>query len=95
MISSSWIQVGDKEKVVEVNLTKLKPLFTKVVISGYGLENMELKIRNGEELTVPKIAEVKPEEFLVSNQLKNAISPNALCLEFDAKRVELYEIEVF
>ena len=90
-----WTQVGEKEKFVEVNLTKLKPQFTKIVISGYGLENMELKVRNGEELTVPEFAEVKTEEFSVTYLLKDAVSPDGLRLDFKARRVELYEIEVF
>ena len=90
-----WMQTGDKEKFVEVDLTKLKPVFTKVVISGYGLEDMELKVGNGGELSVPAIAEVKTEEFATTFVLKEGICPEKLRLEFKTRRVELYEIEVF
>ena len=90
-----WTQVGDKEKFVEMNLTKLKPEFSKIVISGYGLENMKLTIRNGEELSEPEALEVKTEEFSVTYLLKAPISPDALRMDFNSRRVELYEIEVF
>ena len=87
--------VGDHDKYTELNLTKVKPTFTKIVVNGWGLNDMELKVRNGEEWTIPEIAEVKSEEFAVTYLLKNAISPDGLRFEFKAKRVELYEIEVF
>ena len=90
-----WTQAGDKEKFVEVNLTKLKPTVKKVVISGYGLEEMELKIKSGDDYSVPAIAEVKTEEFATTFLLQEAIAPDALRLEFKTRRVELYEIEAF
>ena len=90
-----WGMVGDKEKYIEFDLTKVAPTFTKVVISGFGLEDMELKLRKGEELFVPEMADVKSEEFSVTYLLKEAVSPDALRLELKAQRVELYEIEVF
>jgi len=73
----------------------LKPQFTKIVISGYGLEGMELRVCNGEALAVPEITEVKAEEFSVTYLLQNPVTPDALRLEFNARRVELYEIEIF
>ena len=91
----AWTRVGDKEKVVELDLTKVAPTFTKITVSGWGLEGMDLKVRNGEELTIPEFAEVKTEEFSVTYLLKEAISPDGLRFEFNAHRVELYEIEVF
>lgn len=91
----AWTRVGDKEKVVELNLTKVAPTFTKIVVSGWGLQDMVLKVRNGEEFSFPEFAEVKTEEFSVTYLLKDAISPDGLRFEFNAHRVELYEIEVF
>lgn len=78
-----------------MNLIKVAPFLTKIVVSGWGVDDMELKIRNGEELTVPKFADGKIEEFSVTYQLKESVSPNGLRLAFKARRVELYEIEVF
>jgi len=56
---------------------------------------LELTFRVGDELVKPEFAEIKEEEFCVTYLLKNAISPDGLHLDFNAHRVELYEIEVF
>jgi len=56
---------------------------------------MELRVCNGEALAVPEITEVKAEEFSVTYLLQNPVTPDALRLEFNARRVELYEIEIF
>ena len=87
--------VGDHDKYVELDLTKVAPTFTKIVVSGWGLDDMKLQVRNGEEWTIPECNDVKAEEFSVTYLLKNAISPDGLRLDFNAHRVELYEIEVF
>lgn len=68
---------------------------SKIVVSGWGLDNTKLQIRNAEESTVSEIAVVKTEEFSVTYLLKDAISPDGLRLDFKSKRVELYEMEVF
>jgi len=91
----AWEQVGDQEKFYEVGFTGFKPSFDKVVVCGNCVDNMELKVRNGGELTVPEIAEVQTEEFATTFILKEKIAPEALRLEFKNRRVELYEIEVF
>ena len=59
-----------------MNLIKVAPFLTKIVVSGWGVDDMELKIRNGEELTVPKFADGKIEEFSVTYLLKESVSPN-------------------
>ena len=91
----AWSQVSDGDKFYEVDISKIKPAFNKVVISGYHIDDMELKVRNGDELTVPAIAEVQAEEFSTTFILKETITPDALRLEFHQRQVELYEIEVF
>lgn len=90
-----WSQIGDMEKFMELDLTKIKPTFTKVVVSGFGLEEMELKVRNGEDLTAPAIADIQKEEFATTFLLSEAINPESVRLEFKARSVELYEIELF
>jgi hypothetical protein len=80
---------------LELDLTKVAPTFTKIVVNGWGLDDMKLQIRSGEEWTVPEFAEVNTEEFSVTYLLKDAVSADGLRLDFKAKRVELYEIEVF
>ena len=91
----AWGQVGDKEKFYELGLTKVKACFDKVVVSGFNIEDMELKVRVNGELTVPAIKEVFTEEFSKTFILEEKICPDALRLEMKARRVELYEIEVF
>ena len=90
-----WEDVGDKDKFYEIDLTKVQPTFQKVIVYGYNVDTMELKVRNGGELSVPPIAEVRKEEFSTTFLLNKAICPEGLRLEFNAHKVELYEIEVF
>jgi len=91
----AWEDGGKKEKFYELDLTKVKPSFNRVSVYGYNVDTTVLKIRNGGELSVPEIADVKKEEFATFFQLKETVCPEALRLEFDAAKVELYEIEVF
>lgn len=82
-------------KYLEMDITKFRPTFSKVVVGGFQIDDMELKVRVGGELTVPAIKEVKNEQFSKTFVLEAPISPDALRLEFGAHRVELYEIEAF
>ena len=91
----AWTQRSDSEKFIELDLTKVKPTFNKVVISGYNTGSMKLKVRNGDELIEPVIVEKKLKEFSTTILLKDKICPESLRLEFFNKHVELYEIEVF
>ena len=90
----AWAQVGDQEKFLEMDLTKVKPSFDKVAIYGHNIADMELFVRNGDELTVPVVKEVITEEFSKTYILEEKICPEALRMEFKARAVELYEIEV-
>lgn len=89
-----WTQTGDAEKFVELDLTKVKPTFTKVVVNGWHIEDMRLLLKKGEEVFEP-VAEVQTEEFCKTYILQEAICPDALRLEMFQKKVELYEISVF
>jgi len=91
----AWAQDGDKEKFFELDLTKIRPTIRKIAVHGWHIDNMELKVRNGGELTAVKAKQVDTEEFSKTYILEEPICPDALRLEFDARRVELYEIEAF
>lgn len=92
----AWEEISDQEKFYELNLTKIKPSFSKVVVSGWHIEDAKLKIRCGsDELMDAPVAEEKTEEFSKTFLLKEEICPDALRLEFSQRRVELYEIEAF
>ena len=79
----------------EFDLTKVKPTFQKVTIGGWHLEDMQVKMRIGDELITPQVAEEQVAEFSKTVLLKEAVTPDALRLEFMGKEVELYEIAVF
>jgi len=80
---------------VELDLTKVKPRFSKVVVGGFCVGGMQIKLRQNGELLAPEIADVHAAEFSVAVGLKESVCPDALRLEFAADRVELYEIEVY
>ncbi len=84
-------------KFCEFDISKLNISFNKVVVRGYGLQSTKLMFRNGGELTDAVITDVQHEEFSISMQLADTVSPDAIRLEFakEEKLVELYEIEVF
>ena len=82
-------------KYFEMDITKLGVTFSKVVIHGFQIDDVELKVRNNGELSVPAIKEVKNEQFSKTFLLSEPISPDALRFEFGEHRVELYEIEAF
>ena len=82
-------------KYFEMDITKLAVTFSKVVIHGYQIDDVVLKIRNNGELSVPVVKEVKDEEFSKTYIFAEPISPDALRFEFGEHRVELYEIEAF
>lgn len=91
----AWDCRTEREKFMELDLTVVKPNFNKVVISGHQIENMEIKVRNNGELSVPEITEVITEKYSTTFMLKDRICPDALRLEFHNNFIELYEIEVF
>lgn len=87
-----------EEGYCELNLKVVKPSFNKVVVYGYHVENLKVKVRNEGELSVPAISEIKHGELSTTIILKGNICPDALRLEFNRDGcdvVELYEIEVF
>ena len=53
-------------------------------------------MKNGEEYTVPAIAEVKEEELSTTYFLKDTVCPDGLRLELaGGDKMEIYELEVF
>jgi len=88
-------EMRGKDLFVELDLTKVRPKFNKIVISGWHLEDAQLKIRVGGELVSLEPISVENEEFSVTFLLGEAVSPDALRVEFPQERIELYELEVF
>jgi hypothetical protein len=89
-----WTQTNDSPKFMELNLTKIKPTITKLVVNGFHIEDMKLIFKNGDESYAPE-AEVQTEEFCTTFLLKQPATPDAIRMEFTQKRVELYEISAF
>lgn len=85
------------ERFYELDLTQVKPTFQKVIISGWQLDGIALKLRIGGQLVDAPLAEKKNQELsTVTFLLKESVCPEALRLEFTGPNgMELYEIEVF
>ena len=91
----AWECIWKEKKFYELNLSKIKPTFSKVAVYGFQIDDMEIKVRNGEALTVPAILEKKTEEYATTFLLREPICPDCLRLEFGERPVQLYEIELF
>ncbi len=89
------VKKTEEPKFMEMNLTKVKPTFSKVAVHGFQIDDMTIQIRQGEELLTPAIVEEKVEEFSKTFILAEPICPDALRLNFGLRCLELYEIEVF
>jgi len=83
------------DNFIELDLSKVRPAFAKVVVKGYCLETARLKVKLDDVWIAPAIAEESTEEFAKTFILQDAVSPNALRLEFMGRQVELYEIALF
>ena len=88
-------EMRGKDLYMEADLTKVKPTFTKIVLSGWHLEGCIVKVRIGDRWTQLVPAQVQNEEFSVTFTLKEAVAPDAIRFEFPQERVELYELELF
>ena len=89
-----WIRESENN-FVQLDFVKVSPTFSKIDIGGWKLENMKLLVKIGEDWVEPATTEIKNEEFSKTYILKDAITPEAMRLEFGGKAAELYEIEVF
>ena len=88
-------ELRGKNLFIELGLKKVAPTFDKIVVSGWHLEDMQIKVCNGDEWTVLTPAKVENQEFSATITLQEAVSADALRFEFPQEFVELYEIELF
>ncbi len=96
MLDNLGVELCDKEQnFFELDLTKVKPTFNKVVVCGYQVDDLTVKVRTGDTEIVPAVAEVITEEYATTVILQEPVSPEHLRLEFGRELVELYEIQVF
>ena len=91
----AWEQSKGEDKFYEIDISKLKPTFNKVVVSGNNIDNMQIKVRVNDELVEPPVAETQTGAFSKSFLLKEAISPDAIRMEFFKDNIELCEFEIF
>ena len=83
------------DNFVEFDLTKVNPTFSKVVLHGFGVENVELLLETDGILAPAAVKETACEEFAKTFLLAEAVTPEKLRFTFGGKAAELYEIEVF
>ena len=91
----AWEQAKGDEKFYEIDVTKVKPVFNKIVVSGHNIDNMQIRVRTNGELVIPPVAETQTGEFSKTFLLKEAISPDAIRMEFFKDNIELCEFEIF
>ena len=91
---AGWVQ-PQPDNYLELDVTKVKPTFTKIVLKGYRIDQAELKLRVGEELIAAPVADTACEEFVKTFQLSEAVTPDGIRFEFQGANVELYEIQAF
>ena len=97
MTDNYALQMSAKgEKFYEMDLTKFRPTFSKVVVHGFNVGNTEVKVRNGGELSAPAVASIETTEYSKTILLAEPVTPECLRLEFNTEELlELYEIEAF
>ena len=85
---------GEGERFFEIDLTGVKPVFSKVVVHGYQIDDMQMQLRMNGTLSAPA-AKVETGAFSKTFLLDEPTCPDGLRLEFGQRKMELYEIEVF
>jgi len=91
---AGWV-LEKENNYMEVDISKVKPVFTKLVIRGYNIGDMQLFFKNGDAQSVPAAKEITVEEFGNTYYFAEPVSPDVLRMEFQGKLVEIYEIEAF
>jgi len=91
----AWEYIFKDTKFVELDLTKLRPSFRKVVVHGFQIDEMDMFVINGGVQAKPEIAEIRKDEWSTTFLLKEEISPEHLRFEFYRDKIEIYEIEAF
>lgn len=91
----AWEQAKGDEKFYEIDVSKVKPVFNKIVVSGNNIDNMQIRVRMNGELIIPPVAETQTDEFSKTFLLKEAIAPDAIRMEFFRDNIELCEFEIF
>ncbi len=91
----AWEQAKGDEKFYEINISKVKPVFNKIVVSGNNIDNMQIRVRIDGEMVTPPIAKIQTGEFSKTFLLKESVCPDVIRMEFYKDNIELYEFEVF
>lgn len=89
------LKADEGYRFLEVDMTKLPLAISKLVVHGFQIDDVQLKVRLNGELSVPAIKEVQDEQYSKTYFFAEPISPAGLRLEFGQRKVELYEIEAF
>jgi len=91
----AWEDGRSEVKFIEVGLSRCPVKFTKLSVHGAHVDNTKLTLCVDGVWTDAEPISVDKAEFTTTFTFGKAISPEAFRMEFDTKRVELYEIEVF
>ena len=97
-VRDNWaMPIGRKGGFLEVDLSKVKVSFDKIVVSGYNLkEHMTLQVKYEEDFVTPELVEVQEENLSTTYLFRKTVCPKVIRLDFFGGEVmELYELEVF
>ena len=86
---------GSRPKFIELDISKVQPTFSKIVLTGWNLEDTVIKAGKAEALETLEFTETHDSEFVYTYQLNAPITPDVIRFEFNQTQTEVYEIEVF
>ena len=90
-----WM-LGKQDKYVEMDLSKVKPEFTKVSIHGWDLSKMQILVGKEGNLKPLEYKEFIDTKYVKTYILDKAICPDIMRIEIPTDQtVEMYEIELF
>ena len=86
---------GSRPKFIEMDISKVQPTFSKIVLTGWNLEDTVIKAGKAEALEVLEFTESHDSEFKYTYVLNAPVTPDVIRFEFNQTQTEVYEIEVF
>ena len=87
---------GRKEKFVQLDVSKIKPTFTKIALYGWHMDGTAITVGAEDNMQPLEATEKVCGEFCVTYTLQEPITPDVIRFQFNDrdKFIEVYEIEV-
>ena len=82
-------------KFLELDISKVNPTFTKIVLHGWHTEGVKLLTGKEDALTETPVTQEVNGEFCSTLTFAEPMNTDVLRFEFPGERVEIYEVELF